>query len=105
MLTEQERTQVETNLRFVEELGDVVGGWVFKSTQARQGGFTTTAVFDNKVDVFKTTEFVTMMEQCPSLYAPTLRKLLALDDEMRALSSGCVGEDISSNTDNKEATP
>jgi hypothetical protein len=84
MLTEAERAKVEENLAFVEGLGDSVGGWVFKSTQARQGGFTTTAVFDNKVDVLTTTtEFVSMMEKCPSLYALTLRRLLKLDDEMR----------------------
>lgn len=84
-LTQEERAQVEKNLAYIDELGDLVGGWAMKTVQARQKGFTMTITFDNNVgDVFKAQDFAMMMEKCPQLYSGLLRRAIRMDDEIKA---------------------
>jgi hypothetical protein len=82
-LSDIERQQVVDNLELLESLSDSVGGWGSKSTQCRQKSFTTTITFDRIVDVFECQKFAAMMEKAPSLFAPVLRRLLELDDEVK----------------------
>jgi hypothetical protein len=87
-LTDRDRAQVEKNIAHLDRLGDLVGGWAWKSLQCRQKGFTTTITFDKAVDVFQSQEFAEMLEQAPALLAPALRRLIELDDELKASTAG-----------------
>jgi hypothetical protein len=81
-LTEQDRAQLQKNLDVLDRLGGLVGGWYGKgTTTCRRRSVTLTIGFDNEINPFDGDEFVQMMLLAPSMLGPTIRRLLALDDE------------------------
>lgn len=78
-MTPEQRANLQSNIDKLDAMDAATGGWTSK-LNARQKGFTLSATWQNKIDVFDTIKYVEIIEQAPALLNDAMRKLLDVPD-------------------------
>ena len=94
-LSEADRAQLEKNLATLDKMGEKVDGWFGKGSMTiRRQSVTLTIGFDKEINPLDGDEIVQVLLLCPSLFGPTIRRLLELDEEFSTNHFKCVKERV-----------